>query len=77
MPKYFDDERKLPFTRIAATSSQLSEQWLLRQLAQHESKVSLRFQFEGFEKDCLGYVFQRTADTLCPLPSSASRWFIS
>lgn len=57
MPKYFDDERKLPFPRVSATSNQLNEQWLQRQLAQQSGKLSLCVRFEGFEPDCLGYVF--------------------
>lgn len=57
MPKHFDDERKLPFPRVSATSSQLNEQWLQRQLTQQAGKLSLCVRFEGFEADCLGYVF--------------------
>ncbi len=57
MPKYFDDERKLPFTRIPVLSGQLNERWLQRQLTQQSGKLSLCVRFEGFETDCLGYVF--------------------
>ena len=57
MPKYFDDERKLPFPRISVTSGQLSEQWLQHQVAQQAGKLSLCVCFEGFEPRCLGYVF--------------------
>ena len=57
MPKYFDDERKLPFPRIPATTNQLNEPWLQRQLTQQSGKLSLCVRFDGFEADCLGYVF--------------------
>lgn len=57
MPKYFDDERKLPFPHVPATTNQLNEPWLQRQLAQQSGKLSLCVRFEGFEADCLGYVF--------------------
>ena len=57
MPKYFDDERKLPFPRVPATENQLNELWLQRQLAQQSGKLSLCVRFERFEADCLGYVF--------------------
>jgi len=56
MPK-FDDERKLPFSRVAVTHSQFGESWLKRQLAENAGKLSLCFRFDGFEADCLGYVF--------------------
>lgn len=57
MPKYFEDERKLPFSRVSATSEMLNEQWLQHQLARQSGKMSLCVQFEGFEANCLGYVF--------------------
>ena len=55
--KYFDDERRLPFPRAAIAHSEVTEVWLQRQLAQTAGKVSLSVRFEGFEPDCLGYVF--------------------
>ena len=57
MPKYFDDERKLPFPRVSVMNSEFGEQWLQRQLADNDGKLSLCLRFEGFEPDCLGYVF--------------------
>ena len=57
MPKYFDDERKLPFPRVPATNNQLNEPWLQRQVTQQAGKLSLCVRFEGFEANCLGYVF--------------------
>lgn len=57
MPKYFDNERKLPFSRVSVANDQFSEQWLQRELAQRAGKLSLCLRFEGFEQDCLGYVF--------------------
>jgi hypothetical protein len=57
MPKYFDDERKLPFPHVPVTDSELDEPWLQKRLTHHSGKVSLCVRFDGFEADCLGYVF--------------------
>lgn len=57
MPKYFDDERKLPFPHVSATNEMLNEQWLQHQLTEQSGKLSLCVRFEEFEPNCLGYVF--------------------
>lgn len=57
MPKYFENELPLPFRRVSVTDSKLGESWLKGELTRQGGKLSLCLRFEGFEKDCLGYVF--------------------
>ena len=57
MPKYFDGEKPLPFSRVAITSARFSEQWLRQELTRKRGKVSLCLRFAGFPDDSLGYVF--------------------
>jgi hypothetical protein len=57
MPKYFDGEKPLPFSRVAITSDRFSEKWLQQELTRKHGKMSLCLRFAGFPNDSLGYVF--------------------
>ena len=67
MPKYFDGEKPLPFSRVAITSARFSEQWLRQELTRKRGKVSLCLRFAGFPDDSLGYVFniEQAGEAFC------------
>ena len=67
MAKYFDNERKLPSSKIGVTSGDFSEPWLANALAGNGNKISLCLSFPKFPDDAIGYVFniEKTGDAFC------------
>lgn len=64
MPKYFEGELKLPYPKEQVVLEDISIKKINALLAKHGGILSLCVRFHGFERDCLGYIFniKRSSD---------------
>ena len=56
MPKYFTDEKELPFDKVALDPEDLTAD-RLEELFESNSKLTLCLRFDGYDQSCLGYIF--------------------